>query len=424
MAIYYWMNKKRSMAWAGAAAVCCGLFCMTQASADVYLSQWTDNYRPQGYLSVSPEVKFFATNQNYNAYSAAFLPAGLTQYYRLTTELGVSYGLHKYITPFVRGAWSRNVVNSTLNPWAGYGFSDQSAGVTSRVFEHPGAGITLDLQAQCDFPLYNNTKAIIERRLFIGDGSTDFTGGAFLNWRIMKSGDYDIGLTGGAAYKHRTGGFAAGIPWTVRAAVRPTAGKGFLLSAGADGYYSVQTMTAFSAIALGSLPSYGAGGSYIINSLNPSFTMLSGQAGYAVNEDLELFAGGGITLWGRTAPKGFAVSGGLRAHWGTAGKNPARLTPNEYGRSNRGFVNYAFEANVARVNDRLNLVKINKGRADGVETGQVFDIFSVKPNGAAGEPVARAKVTSVEDGEAALSVTEYFKEVWIEEGFLAKRPVK
>ena len=59
-----------------------------------------------------------------------------------------------------------------------------------------------------------------------------------------------------------------------------------------------------------------------------------------------------------------------------------------------------------------------------MNVGQLFDIFSVKPNGQIGDAVARAKVTSVKNDEAALTITEYFKEVLINEGFIAKRLVQ
>ena len=41
-----------------------------------------------------------------------------------------------------------------------------------------------------------------------------------------------------------------------------------------------------------------------------------------------------------------------------------------------------------------------------------------------GQAVARTQVTSVRMEESALTITEYFREVWIEPGFLAKRPLQ
>ena len=92
-----------------------------------------------------------------------------------------------------------------------------------------------------------------------------------------------------------------------------------------------------------------------------------------------------------------------------------------YNKANQGIQDYSLEATVTKANDRLNLVKIDKGSIDGVEKGQVFDIFSVRSDGRAAEAVARAQVTSVKSDEAALTIIEYFKEKNINEGFIAKR---
>jgi len=58
-----------------------------------------------------------------------------------------------------------------------------------------------------------------------------------------------------------------------------------------------------------------------------------------------------------------------------------------------------------------------------VATGQIFDVFAVKPNGETGETIARAQVSAVKLSEASLIILEYFREVWIEEGFVVKRPL-
>ncbi|MGC4121511.1 MAG: hypothetical protein QM765_44435 [Myxococcales bacterium] len=69
----------------------------------------------------------------------------------------------------------------------------------------------------------------------------------------------------------------------------------------------------------------------------------------------------------------------------------------------------------------MNLVKLNKGSKDGVAAEQEFDLFSMAPDGSPLAPVARAKVISVTEDEAALQITQYFKQVWIDEGFPARR---
>jgi hypothetical protein len=105
-------------------------------------------------------------------------------------------------------------------------------------------------------------------------------------------------------------------------------------------------------------------------------------------------------------------------------KDPALVVPKKYDRGNQGFVSYSLEGHVARVSDRINQLRIDKGQQQGVEVGQIFDIFVVKPDGTVGESVARCKVTSVKSDDSNLTILEYFREVWIEEGFLARRLVQ
>src|SRR5690606_22118447 len=100
--------------------------------------------------------------------------------------------------------------------------------------------------------------------------------------------------------------------------------------------------------------------------------------------------------------------------------DPRQVSPEEYGKSNKGFVTYTGDATVVRVNDRFNLIKIDKGSNHGVVKGQIFDIFEVETDGRIKGAVARAVVTEVNPDESALRIKEYFKEVLIEQGFTAK----
>src|SRR5205814_792890 len=124
-------------------------------------------------------------------------------------------------------------------------------------------------------------------------------------------------------------------------------------------------------------------------------------------------------------PSGTTVEVAAQFSWGPrpGHAKPADLTPDQYGHSNQGFVNYSFEGHVSRVNDKLNMFKVDKGHVNGVEVGQTLDVFAVGKDGIIGEAIARAKVTSVKSDESVLKIVEYYKEKWIEEGFIVKRPL-
>jgi hypothetical protein len=72
----------------------------------------------------------------------------------------------------------------------------------------------------------------------------------------------------------------------------------------------------------------------------------------------------------------------------------------------------------------MNLVKIDKGSQDGIVAGQMIDIFNTKQDSNPGEAIARARVSSVRPDESALEIIEYYKEISIEEGFIARRLIE
>jgi len=103
---------------------------------------------------------------------------------------------------------------------------------------------------------------------------------------------------------------------------------------------------------------------------------------------------------------------------------PTRRSGSERGQAPRPpkgrkeFSAYDLSSKVTSFNDQAYLVKIDKGSMDGVDKGQIFDLFKKEI------PIARAQVTHVKDDEAALSVLEYFQDQWIENGFEARRLVR
>jgi hypothetical protein len=214
------------------------------------------------------------------------------------------------------------------------------------------------------------------------------------------------------------------MPWSVRIKYlgRPESFRGSLELAG---YHSLGSDTA---IHLG----IGSRRSNFINSVLPSLINVQGRG----ELPLTRFMTASLTLTksvtGTSAPNGLAATLGLIFRWDESSKTPtadSEATPEShpdraYTKSNRGFVDYAFEAKVTRVNDRLHLLKIDKGSTEGVKVGQIFDVFTTQSDGSAASAVARAEVTAVKSGEAALTVREYFKEVWIDVGFIVKRPVQ
>ncbi|MCM2278759.1 MAG: hypothetical protein NDJ89_11850 [Oligoflexia bacterium] len=407
-----------------------------QAHADFYLHHWENHRAVPNALTLDLQAAYFESNTNFDPDGLRYIPSALSLYQRIQTDLGISYGWSPQLSFYGRAAWARIELQHTSRPGNGYGFTDQTLGANFRVFKsarETGLLGSIDLQAQLDFPLYDNSVADANLTPHLGDQSMDATIGAFLTSNLHKSRSGILSLSGGLGYTYRTLSYSAALPWSVAASFEPNpedrqnrfGGQLAIL-----GVASLSTDPRGSSLGLTSsaFTSPGTGGSYMSAAINPSLATLRGRLTVDATEELRFFAQGATSLFGGAAPGGTFFSGGMEFSLdgparGDATKHSASMTPEEYGKANQGFISYAFEARVLRVNDRLNMIKLDKGSSEGVQTGQIFDIFKVNPDRSPGEAIARARVTSVKTDEAALTITEYFKEVWIEEGFIAKRPL-
>lgn len=388
------------------------LLWVNDARADFYTHRWQDRTTRSGTLTLSPEFNYNSTRTNFDSSATSAAVSGLDSYSRTNLDLTLSYGLFEPFSIFYRTNWGYNRIAHTTLSSSAYGFGDQSVGLNVQILSWK-TNYSLDLQAQFDFPAYDNTANQNQSLPLLGDGSMDFTAGAFLAIPIFVRADAKFMVTAGAGYTFRNLGFSSAIPWSADLTFEPvSSGLGF--TASAYGNWSLRTDG-------GTRNTTGSGGSFIVNAVNPSYLAVRGALSYRFSPATVVHAALANTVWGVNAPGLLAFT--LGAQWDLNSTTPRQvqtaLTPTP-----KGFTPYALDAKINRVNDRLNLVRIDRGSDQGVQKGETLDIFSVKPDGSILEVVARAEVISVKSDEAALRITQYFREVWIEDGFAVKRPLK
>jgi hypothetical protein len=401
----------------------------TPARADFYFHHWENHHGDERRAMVRGSLSTYSSDTNLDADGNAATPAGLQSYGRFGGDAELTYGVTRAFTLFGRLAWARVSVESVPVTGSTFGFTDQTLGANFRVFERrgsPSTGMIVDLQFQLDLPVYDNSKARTEGTPFMGDGSVDITGGGFITLPLWGDRDHSFQLAGGLGYTYRNDGFSTAFPYSAVVEYAPRV-EGWLTSLGILGAYSLKS-DEDSATTDFISKSSGTGGSFASNAVNPSLANLRARIGYRSSPELAFDLSFTRPVWGQSVPVGMTLAFGVEARLGPDDpgrprKDPAQQTSREYGKGNQGFVNYNLEARVLKASDRLNLVKISKGTQDGVAPGQLFDIFELNASGQPGAAVARGKVTSVRVEEAALTVTEYFKEVWIDEGFVARRVV-
>lgn len=402
------------------------LFLLTpSAKADFFIHSWEDQYTPTSDLRF--ESLYYYSSSNFDSLGTPSYFSGLQYYARLQEDLIIRHAFFNRISLFGRLAWSFGNVLGSSRAGNGYGLADQSVGITVRIYEGQGFSLadtsgSIDLQGQVDFPAYNNAQADLLQTPYPGDGTVDGTAGIFLTLPLWSHGRNLVKTVLGAGYTYRNNGFSAAFPWSFALKYIHRKG-GLFFDLLSSGFMSQKTDS--SGLLYGGRSSVGTGGSLFTGAANASLIQVGGRFGYKAGNHFEIYVGGSQSLWGQTAPNGYVFSGGLSLHLGAQKEaDPTHATPEDYGQTNQGFLNYSLDAKVLKANDRLNLVKIDKGGQDGIEIGQIFDIFAVAQNGSPKNAVARAEVTSVKPEESVLSVQEFYKEVWIDEGFLAKRLVR
>jgi hypothetical protein len=405
------------------------LMSSSYAYADFYLHRWDNHHEQKGFWTFNLDVIYYNSSSNFDGSGSSVSIDDLRYYSRFQDDLTLSYGISDRLSVYGRMSWAYVNQNSTTQPGTAFGFADQTLGLSFRLADHrplnakSAAPFSLDLQLQSDIPAYSTSSSAKNQTPFVGDGTIDFTGGLFVIYPLARNKKDEMHLIGGAGYTYRTSGFSAAIPWSLYFQYLQK-NEGIFATIGSAGMASLKTDPNGSDS--GTVrSSSGGGGSYFIGGTNPSLINVYGQVGYKIGPKTDISLSASQSVWGQASPNGLSVALGFQSRIGYDGRtNPVLLTPKDYGHSNQGFQNYSLEARVLKSNDRLNLVKIDKGSQDGIEVGQVFDLFITKKDNSPGEAIARATASSTKTNETALEVTEFYKEVWIEEGFWARRLVQ
>jgi hypothetical protein len=395
---------------------------MPLARADIYRQAFWDQHTANHVLKLSPELSYDSTATNFNADGETAAPAGLTSLHTIQLNTTARYGLSPKFTGYGIVNWQMLSLDAAGRQSSAYGFGDQSIGLSYRVTGGESK-LAFDLQLQADIATYDNEQSRADNIPVMGDQSKDVTFGGFLHWVPLENPEAKLALTGGGGYRYRSDGYSADLPWSIHARYLPKQ-TGWIAGIRLYGSRSLNKdeKTRGLVRAAGS----GTGGSLSSEADNAGLAWAGIEVGYQIDPAWAIRVHGNKTVYGTNIADRalFAIAVDYRLDPSPRTTDPAKMLPDEYGKSNKGFLEYTFEAKVKATNDRLNMIKIDKGSESGLATGQVLDVFRTNSQGEIKDAVARARVKSVKEGEAVLSVTEYFKEVWIEEGFIVKKPLE
>ncbi len=401
---------------------------MASAQAEFFTRPFENHYESYRRITLNLSPKYLTSEENFNSTGTKVRPSGLTQYSRMDFDALARFGISERFSAFARLSWGKISIQRAAPLGSQFGLLDQSVGATYRIFKPntptgtpttKQAVFTLDGQLQIDFPGYTKPTPLRPDSAWLGDGTKDFTLGTIANLTLDPSSKNIWMIQAGGGVTFRTDDFSRSLPWSIFLHHVPYP-EGFRFQLGAYGIVSAKTDLRIPGDAL--RPTTGSSGSFFVNAVNPSIMVGRLALGYQLKGGSALLVGTQQPFWGQSAPKYMQFFANYQFALSDPSGSRSQQSPEDYGRSNKGFVDYSFEAKVTRMNDRLNLIKIDKGTDQSVNVGDKFDIFQIKKDGSPSEAVARATCTSVKPNEAALTITEYYKEIWIEEGFVAKRP--
>ena len=399
-------------------------FSLNFANAHPLIEAWQNQSKPSAGLFLEPKVSFFSTSTNYDSTSSTIaLPnsVSVTQTY---FDLNADYGLTPDFFIFARGSLlSVKVQNPGQKDLTAFGLADQLVGASLRVLKND-SGANLSLQFDATIPAYQKSSALTSGSAYLGDQSVDFTLGSFAQLPLtLESSGHWYGELGGG-YTYRSKGYSAAVPVSLFLKREPIA-NGLLFGLGVRGQFSLKTdangTTLFAQSVALQESNRGAGGSFLIEGINPAWLAAQGNLGYQNDSGKGLLLSAAIPFSGTYAPSGFQASLSALLSFGTQARaNEGHSSKETKRKANQphGFSSYDLDAKVTSVNDQLYVFKIDKGSSDTLEKGQLFDIFNQDTL------TARARIISVKDDEAALNVIEYYQDHWIDIGFTARRIVQ
>jgi len=391
----------------------CGILAGITANAHPIVEGWQNGGDAGPGFTFGPLVTLFDTSRNFGSNAQSSPLANNTNDQRYYIDLDLSYRFSDELVLFGRasGLYTR-ITGAGFTDQSALGLSDQMVG-GSYLLLQTRSGFSWNLQGEAVLPAYSNNSSKTNGNPFMGDGSFDFTIGSFSEIPLFEIAHRSLHFIAGAGYTWRSYGFSSAVPWNLILSYGKASGEGLTSALGIRGNISLDTDVSSPSVAI-SDSNTGAGGSFLINALNPSWTLAQASIGYQSNDHIQYYLGGAIPLMGTNAPNGIEVSLGVVLN--CFGNNKSEVQKNNQDQPKHDSIkNYDLEAKVASTNDQLYLIKIDKGSSSGIKKGQIFDIFQDH------QPMASAQVVNVNSEESALRVLEYFQEQSIEVGAVVKR---
>lgn len=163
------------------------------------------------------------------------------------------------------------------------------------------------------------------------------------------------------------------------------------------------------------------GGSLLYNSINPTLLTSSVSAGYYLGDKSYISSEYSHNLWGKNTASGFNVSIGFGFYFG----QDDRISSQPH-KKVEPFRQYSTSATIIRINEKMNLITIDKGTSYGFKNGDVLHIFKVDSTTDSsdyGNFITTARIIDVESSRSTLQIVDIYNLKQIKEGFVVRKPL-
>lgn len=368
-------------------------------------------------LEAELRSQWITSDANFSEGNQLTRPTTFVRYSRSETDLSAKIAFTPWWTAFARSTWGYVLVDEynaagQMLEGSTFGFGDQTVGSSIRPFQL-GPDLAMDFQTQIDLPTYTTPNTLSPQ---LGNGSIDWTTSVFLSASLSRTTERTIVLFGGVGFTYRTSSYSLAVPFSFGIETQPRLDSGLSFRADLMGHASLKTDGTLN------LPREGsAGGSYFVNAANSTALGVRIRSAYQFRPWVTVGLEGSTLFFGEQIPQAYA--GGLFAQFRWGLERSSLPQQSHLNLENQGgqFENYDLDASVLDVNDRLNSLRINQGESSSIRRGQIFDIFETGSDGNPRRRIARARVQQVAGEQSTLQIVEYFIELWIDKGFIAKR---
>lgn len=396
----------------------------------------------EGNSHFSFDTTYFTSNENYDESGHRFRVPTMDHVNFTQLRLHGAFGFTPRISLFAQANVHHvNVINalgSNVSDDANFGFGDANLAFRwllwrsrniDRVYptEWAPKSLALVLEGSWLFPMYDSAYA---GKPPLGDQSNDFSA-------IMRGVWYAnewFAVSGSLGYIYRTAGYAAQVPWNIRADF--TFLRNQRLRFWLD-FLSEETTDKSGPILNARQPDPIPGGSLLFKSQEPTIRKVTLGTGYFLSNEWEISGGALFTASGVNHAKGFGGLLGLawrpyqvkEINYEGYRKEERLRAIREPEVLRKQVLRYGFKATILRVSVRGNFFKIGFGSTEGVQIGDNFQVFEPEDfRQKERTPIAVAKVVAIRPNSSFLRVESRYepqsddaREIKIVPGYEAQR---